>query len=150
MRRATEIRIGIGSCGVASGAEPVRQALERAGAHGILKAVGCHGLCHHEPMVQVIEPDGRAIFYGNVTPEMAPEIVRRHVRRRWFAHRNDALQPFAPNYLRGQTRIVLENCGEIDPLNIDDYLARDGYRALERLPRHPHRLLPASQGPQPG
>ena len=35
-----------------------------------------------------------------------------------------------PGYLGKQKRIVLENCGEIDPLNIDDYLARDGYRAL--------------------
>ena len=34
-------------------------------------------------------------------------------------------------YLGKQKRIVLENCGEIDPLNIDDYLARDGYQALE-------------------
>ena len=123
-RGPVEIRIGLGSCGVASGAEPVRDALvraaRRAGANGIVKAVGCNGMCHREPLVEVVGPDGRVVTYGNVTPEMAPRIVRRAV---------PPAQP-EPEYSARQKRIVLENCGIIDPLNIDDYLARDGYRAL--------------------
>jgi NADH-quinone oxidoreductase subunit F len=129
MRRApVEIRIGLGSCGVASGAEPVRDALVRAaakaGAKAVIKAVGCNGMCHREPLVEVVGPDGKVALYGNVTPEMAQRIVRRQVRQ--------AVPPAqqAPEYFSRQKRIVLENCGIIDPLNIDDYIARDGYRAL--------------------
>src|SRR5271157_2322694 len=116
-RRPVEIRIGMGSCGIASGAEPVRDALVRAGA--TVKAVGCNGMCYREPLVEVVEADGRVVTYGNVTAEMAGGIVRG---QDWQA------EPPAPP--KHQHRIVLENCGIIDPLNIDDYLARDGYRAL--------------------
>jgi NADH-quinone oxidoreductase subunit F len=136
---AVEIRIGLGSCGVASGGEPVRDALEQAareaGANGVVKTVGCNGMCHREPLVEVVEADGQVALYGNVTAEAAPRIVRRHIRpgsvstwvRRW---RDQAPAPQDQGYLARQKRIVLENCGQIDPLNIDDYLARDGYRAL--------------------
>lgn len=116
---AVEIRVGLGSCGIASGAEAVRDVLEK---YGPVKAVGCNGMCYREPLVQVVEADGRVTLYSNVTVETARSIVRRHKRA-------TAAPP--PN----QNRIVLENCGEIDPLSIDDYLARDGYRALETCRR---------------
>jgi len=144
-RGAVEIRVGLGSCGMASGAEPVRDALERAakqaGANGIVKTVGCNGMCHREPLVEVVEADGAVALYGNVTAETARQIARRHIRPNRLATRvrwkidelrnSHAAYP-APQdaYLAKQRRIVLENCGSIDPLNIDDYLARDGYRAL--------------------
>jgi len=158
-RGATEIRVGLGSCGVASGAKPVMAALleqaGRAGANGIVKAVGCNGMCHREPIVEVVEAGGRATLYGNVTPEAARQIARKHIRpsrlatrTRWRAealaahlgHNGgrprvkdfelDRAAGAAARYLGPQRRIVLENCGEIDPLNIDDYLLRGGYQAL--------------------
>ena len=146
-RAAAEIRIGLGSCGVASGGEPVRRALEqaaeRAGAAGIVKAVGCNGMCHCEPMVEVVEPSGAITRYGRVTPETAERIARTHIWPRrlttWVRWGVEGLRQ-APDlplngaasaYLQKQKRIVLENCGEIDPLNLDDYLARGGYRALQ-------------------
>jgi NADH-quinone oxidoreductase subunit F len=119
-RRAVEIRVGLGSCGVASGAEKVRDALEREGV--VVKAVGCNGMCYREPIVEVVEPGGKRTLYGNVDAQTAKRIARRH----------PPAPLHAPEFLEKQHRIVLENCGEIDPLNIDDYLARDGYRALER------------------
>jgi NADH-quinone oxidoreductase subunit F len=130
----TEIRIGLGSCGVASGAEPVRAALEQAatklGARGAVKAVGCNGMCYREPMVEVAGPNGRIALYGNVTPETAPSIVRKHLRPGWSLTRRRYPAADALPEAGKQKRIVLENCGEIDPLRIDDYLARDGYCAL--------------------
>jgi NADH-quinone oxidoreductase subunit F len=124
--KATEIRIGLSSCGVASGAERVRDVLmheaRRAGAAGIIKSVGCNGLCYAEPIVQVVADT--VTLYGNVTEDTARAIVRKHVRGR----RDSTLRPSAP--APQQTRIVLENCGEIDPGVIDDYLAHAGYRAL--------------------
>jgi NADH-quinone oxidoreductase subunit F len=118
-RRPVEIRIGLGSCGIASGGEAVRNALVRAGA--TVKTVGCNGMCYREPLVEVVEADGRVATYGNVTPEMARGIVRRH---------EGQAEPPAPP----KQRIVLENCGIVDPLNIDDYLGRNGYRALTMSP----------------
>jgi NADH-quinone oxidoreductase subunit F len=148
-RGAVEIRVGLGSCGVASGAEPVRDALERAakeaGANGVVKTVGCNGMCHREPLVTVVSPGGAVALYSNVTAVTAQKIVRRHIRPnrvatrvRWKVDELKGLQagyPLGPptpqdGYLAKQKRIVLENCGNIDPLNLDDYLARDGYRAL--------------------
>jgi NADH-quinone oxidoreductase subunit F len=120
-RGAVEIRIGMGSCGIASGAEAVRDVLQRVVK---VKTVGCNGMCYREPLVQVVEAGGRVTFYSNVTVESARDIVRRHFQCRaaWEAAAGGAPAP--------QKRIVLENCGTVDPLNIDDYLARDGYRAL--------------------
>jgi NADH-quinone oxidoreductase subunit F len=147
LKAPAEIRIGLGSCGIASGGEPVLAVIEKeaksAGASGFVKKVGCNGMCPREPLVEVVEPDGRISQYGNVTPEAALEIVRRHIRPsgivtklRWIA--GGRKQEFEPPvarqespYLAKQRRIVLENCGEIDPLKLDDYLARDGYKALE-------------------
>ena len=58
-----EFRIGLGSCGVASGAEPVRDALQqavrKAGARAVVKSVGCNGMCYREPLVEVVTADGR-------------------------------------------------------------------------------------------
>jgi NADH-quinone oxidoreductase subunit F len=143
---SVEIRVGLSSCGVASGAERVREALEAearlAGAPGVVKAVGCNGMCHREPIVQVMQADRTQVLYGNVTPEAARRIVRRHIRRR--RENLDQLRFDGAPYLGRQTRIVLENCGEIDPLRIDDYLARDGYRALEQCAGlHPDEVIAA-------
>ncbi len=160
-RRAVEIRIGLSSCGIASGGEPVlaalKEAAQEAGAKGIVKTVGCNGMCSREPLVEVLDADGRITMYENVSVTDARRIVQSHIRPlrpvtavRWAAERligsvrgngcRDTIQQRRVDpahgadatYLPRQTRIVLENCGEIDPRSIDDYLARDGYRALER------------------
>jgi NADH-quinone oxidoreductase subunit F len=142
VRPPVEVRVGLGSCGVANGARPVWEALRaaarRAGAEQAVKAVGCGGMCHREPLVEVVGGDGLHVVYTHVTPERAADIVRRHLRPRgwlrWVAARlvarpMDAAPPAPCSH--AQTRIVLENCGEIDPRSLDDYRARDGYRAFE-------------------
>jgi NADH-quinone oxidoreductase subunit F len=140
---AIEIRVGLSSCGVASGGVKVRDALkaavEQAGGGAEVKTVGCNGMCHCEPIVQVIDAKGQVTHYGHVTPDAAIRIVERHiaagslresVRRllRSTARQQQEPQTFEPG--AQATRIVLENCGVIDPLRIDDYLARGGYSAL--------------------
>jgi NADH-quinone oxidoreductase subunit F len=147
-RGAVEIRIGLGSCGVASGGEPVRDALEKAareaGATGVVKTVGCNGMCHREPMVEVVEAGGRTTLYGNVTPQAARAIARRHFRFWSWPAEKDEPRRFAfdrSGYLGKQQRIVLENCGEIEPLDLDAYLARDGYRALAECRAQPPEAI---------
>ncbi len=161
-----EIHVGLGSCGIAGGALAVRDALEAEvaalGGGGVIKAVGCNGSCHAEPIVEVVA-DHERVTYERVTPAVVRRIVRAHVRPRgitrtvreglrdvraritddnaWtpLAVRDVAATPFA----RKQVRIVLENCGEIDPLSLDDYRQRDGMRALERCLKElkPHEVI---------
>ncbi len=153
-RDPIEIRIGLGSCGLASGAGAVKAALEDAvasqGGGAVVKAVGCGGFCHHEPLVEVVSA-GQRHLYGKVEPDDVRRIVREHVRprglgrvvreglrdirsrladdRAWAPVAARAVDP-AP-YARRQVRIVLENCGKVDPLSLADYRAQDGMRGVE-------------------
>ena len=144
MSAAVEFRVGLASCGVANGARPVHQAVERAvreAGRGAAKAVGCGGMCHREPLVEVVE-DGRSVLYTHVTPEAVPAIVRRHLRPRrlttrvrWLADslRDDGASRDAGSVAAGTgtaPRVVLENCGRLDPSSLDDALALGAYEAL--------------------
>jgi NADH-quinone oxidoreductase subunit F len=144
-----EFRVGLGSCGIANGARPVHEAVQavvREAGHGAVKAVGCGGMCHREPLVEVVDGNGLHVVYTHVTPQQVPQIVRRYLRprrlltrARWYADDlmsrrtgDDDPRPTRTPLAAAQSppRIVLENCGVIDPMSLDDYVARDGYRAL--------------------
>ena len=102
----------------------------------MLVETGCHGMCEMGPVV-VVYPEGA--FYCRVTPEDVPEIVEEHlykgriVQRLLYTVPEDMEKvPYykdIPFYSK-QHRIVLSNCGYIDPENIEEYIARDGYMAL--------------------
>jgi len=151
--RETEFRVGLASCGVANGARAVHEAVEatlREAGRGRLKAVGCGGMCHREPLLEVVGADGGLASYTHVTAAAVPAIVRRHLRpRRWWTRARwlatewssrDPEPTVSDDCAPGSTpRIVLENCGVVQPKSIDDYLAREGYKAfascLERRTR---------------
>jgi NADH-quinone oxidoreductase subunit F len=121
---------------MAAGASQVNDYLRDALAeHNIpLKSVGCIGMCHAEPLVEIIGGDGESYMYGKVTPERAKTIVTEHVLggkpvEDWLVM---GCQATAGDYVKRQTRIVLRNCGHIDPENIDDYIAVGGYDALAK------------------
>ncbi len=99
---------------------------------------GCFGLCSKGPIV-VVYPDGA--FYTHVKPDDVEEIVAEHlvggkpVERLLHAEKDSDGQMKSINdtdFYRSQHRIVLRNCGVIDPENIDEYLAKDGYKAYEK------------------
>ena len=162
-QQPVEIRIGLGSCGIASGAQEVRQALQESvtslGGAATVKPVGCNGLCHSEPLMEVVE-NGRRALYGKVKPGDVRKIVRRHLKPRGFARQvregignlrarlleDSAWAPLpepavdAAVSSKKQARIVLENCGEIDPVSLEDYRRRRGLQALEECLR---QLSPA-------
>ena len=104
-----------------------------------LVSTGCHGLCSVGPIV-VVYPD--AVFYAKVEPKDADEIVREHlmnnrpVKRLVYdeaLHGKTALSLNDTPFYRHQMRIALKNCGIIDPENIDEYIAADGYQALGKV-----------------
>jgi NADH-quinone oxidoreductase subunit F len=148
-----EFRVGLGSCGIANGARPVHEAMVatvREAGRGVVKAVGCGGMCYREPLVEVVDGNGLRAVYTHMTPERVAGIVRGHLRpkrlvtrARWWIAGLRAREPShavageVAAVSEGQEqatpappRIVLENCGIVDPLSLDDYLAHDGYRAL--------------------
>ena len=99
---------------------------------------GCFGLCAKGPIV-IIRPED--VFYAAVKPEDCEEIINTHILGgnlverllckdidSTLVHKLDEL-----NFYKKQKRIALKNCGVIDPENIDEYIAFDGYKALEKV-----------------
>ena len=77
------IRVGTAMCGHAAGAnevvEALRAELDKRGFEVRMSEVGCLGICYAGPLVDILKPGGPRLFFGNVTPEDAPEIVRSFV-----------------------------------------------------------------------
>jgi NADH-quinone oxidoreductase subunit F len=135
---AKRVIVGMGSCGIAAGAYDVEAAFQEAiaGLDGVsveLGRTGCMGLCYREVMVEVRDGD-QTWVYGDVTAPRVADIVEKHILRAepvtdWLVLGDD-VESAESELLGRQTRIVLRNCGQIDPESIDDYLATDGYAAL--------------------
>jgi NADH-quinone oxidoreductase subunit F len=136
----TTILVGLGTCGIAAGAEKTYDAFaaRAAGAAPFrLEKTGCIGMCYREPLVEVRTDDGARFAYGNVTPEKVERVLDEHlgqgkVIEEWLVWGDDG-RGAERAYLANQTRIVLRNCGTINPESIDDYLAAGGYEALRRV-----------------
>ena len=129
-------------CESAKGDEIYRGLLKAAETHGVKGEVqvvktGCFGFCEKGPIVKVLPQDS---FYVEVKPEDADEIIReqvvkgREVSR--LLYKKDKAKDSAKvediEFYQKQFRIVLRNCGVINPENIEEYIARDGYIALEK------------------
>ena len=83
-RGVVQVRVGMGSCGIAAGASEVFCAFEdEIEAHQlrsvVLSATGCMGLCHHEPIVEVTVGDKPKVSYGRVTPSVVKRILEGHI-----------------------------------------------------------------------
>ncbi|MCJ7819713.1 MAG: NAD(P)H-dependent oxidoreductase subunit E, partial [Bacteroidales bacterium] len=118
--------------------ENLKKELEEKGLQNEVQVImtGCFGFCEKGPIVKVV-PDNT--FYTQVRPEDAPVIVAEHVIKGRRVHRLLYVDPTDRKHIsdskhmgfyRKQIRIALRNCGFINPENIDEYIARDGYSAL--------------------
>ena len=118
---------------------------EEIKAQGLEKEVnvirtGCFGLCALGP-IMVVYPEGA--FYSRVTPEDVPEIVSEHLLKGRIVKRllyqetvvddNTTKSLNETTFYAKQMRIALRNCGVINPENIDEYIAQDGYAALGKV-----------------
>ncbi|MBI4283092.1 MAG: NADH-quinone oxidoreductase subunit NuoF [Chloroflexi bacterium] len=139
------ILVGAVTCGQAAGAnavlDTIHQELSRLGIDAIVTEVGCIGLCYAEPLVDIIKPNRPRICYGSVTPEIVTQLITDYIV-------NDNPRPdlalgtigegsidgipklFELPVLKPQMRISLRNCGHIDPTDIKQYIANDGYTGL--------------------
>ncbi len=151
------VRVSTGLLGMAAGARDtlgaLRHDLAQAGIDATVSEVGSTGLCYAEPLVDVYVPAAPRVLYANVGPEHVPEIVERHIKNgqpvvELALATVDSDHPGLPRredlpMMRLQQRIALRNAGEIDPADIDQYIARGGFAGLERAVSEldPERVL---------
>ena len=128
--------VGQGSCGIASGAKKTAAEFEKQIAEkklGItVGTTGCVGTCYLEPIVDIYDDDGKMTRYVKVQPENVAEIVEKHLLGHQVAE-DLAISEEDKEFIAKQKRVVLRNCGIINPENIDDYIAADGYKAIEKV-----------------
>lgn len=134
---AVRVRVVVhmGTCGIAAGAKKVLSAFRSEVETGALPDVqivttGCAGLCSAEPMATVEVRGSPPVRYVQLAAEQAAEIFHEHVLGGRVVTKL-VLDPEIPFFTR-QTRVVLRNTGTIDPEKFEDYIARDGYAALEK------------------
>nr|WP_319472754.1 NADH-quinone oxidoreductase subunit NuoF [uncultured Sphaerochaeta sp.] len=116
--------------------------LEECKAQGVADEVqivktGCFGFCEQGPIVKILPEDS---FYVKVEPEDAKELISEHIIKgrevsrllydKEASRKNAKVEDI--KFYQKQFRIVLRNCGFIDPENIDEYIAREGYQGLEK------------------
>ena len=136
----TKVIVGLGSCGIAAGANKVYnkiKALQEAEKLDFeLAKTSCIGMCFREPLVEVIDENG-SMIYGDVDEDKAIEIIQQHVIGlnpiKDYVVKTDLFTTPDSVYFDGQIKIALRNCGYIDPENIQEYEDRGGYSALKLI-----------------
>ena len=128
--------VGQGSCGVATGARKTAAELEKQiAAKGLdipVSVTGCVGTCYLEPIVDVYDDNEELTRYVKVQPDKVEKIVEEHLAGGKPVE-EDAISEEDKQFILKQQRVVLRNCGVINPENIDDYIAVDGYKAIEKV-----------------
>ena len=131
-----KIVVGQGSCGIATGAKKTAAEFEKQlKANNLdteLTITGCVGTCYLEPIVDVYEDNGWMTRYVKVQPDKVEKIVEEHIKGGKPVEEY-AISDEDEGFVERQQRVVLRNCGVINPENIDEYLAVDGYKALEKV-----------------
>ncbi len=171
---SAQIHIGLGSCCMAKGSDRLFHALQhtaaKTGAKVSVKRVGCVGMCHRTPMIEVVRPGKPSAFYAGLGEAEAQNLLLRHFRpkglvrnlSRLWTRSLDALlldettdpiavaeldikAPAVGAFLGRQVHIATEQFGQIDPLDLDEYIAHGGFSALARcLPSESDGTPPAS------
>lgn len=156
-----EIRVGLGSCCVASGSEEVREAVanvvDSSGMNVKLKHVGCVGMCHQVPLLEVVPVDKEPTLYAKVKPEDVRQIVESHFHSAGLLQRLktsftnsvenlrsdaawngverykiDIREKHVSSFLGKQVPIATEHRGVINPTDLDEYLSNSGFKALKK------------------
>ncbi|GMU85117.1 MAG: NADH dehydrogenase [Ignavibacteriales bacterium] len=143
------IFIGMGTCGLASGAAKVKEAIEAELLKNEIKAnivsVGCIGFCAKEVIVDIKLPGGPRVSYCEITPKLVPALIKRTILEKKIyqekllgAHtreNNEIVFLGDHPFFRLQKKVVLQNCGIINPDSIDEYIAAGGFKALDKALR---------------
>jgi NADH-quinone oxidoreductase subunit F len=156
-----EVRIGLGSCCMASGSQAVKSALEEAledsGIRVQVKQVGCVGICNQVPILEVHKEGENPAIYAKIKPEEVREVIKHHFRpdkvtdktrtgifnffdnlvnkeipRSLTYYNPEEKDTPVSQFLSSQISIATEFRGELKPADIDEYRAHGGFQALKR------------------
>ncbi|NOR33184.1 MAG: 4Fe-4S dicluster domain-containing protein [Bacteroidales bacterium] len=157
-----EIRIGLGSCCVASGSDEIRDAvkdtIDRNGLNVKLKHVGCVGMCHQVPLVEIVPTEGETTLYSKVKAADVEQIVEAHFQpdgffkkissrllraadnirddSRWMGvdrYSLDVREKHVSSFLGKQVPMATEFRGVINPIDVEEYKQRNGFRGMARV-----------------
>jgi NADH-quinone oxidoreductase subunit F len=132
--KKTQVKVHLGTCGISSGAKKVLEAFQRE-VEGrqlsdvVVSKAACIGLCDREPTVTIIHPSTGKTIYYDLSEDKVPQVIEQHlingrVVSEWKLNTDDPL-------LKLQEIRVMHN-QDLDPMSIEEYIARDGYRALAK------------------
>jgi len=167
-----EIRIGLGSCCQASGSDEIRDAvtetIERNGLNVKLKHVGCVGMCHQVPLVEIVPAVGEPTLYSKVKAADVDQIIQEHFQPSGFLRRFskkllnaadtirddgrwvgidryalDVREKHVSLFLDKQIPMATEFRGIINPLDVAEYRSRNGFKGLVRVLKEmkPHEVI---------
>ncbi len=136
----TTVTVGLGSCGIAAGAnktfEKIKAMKESDKLDFVLKKTSCVGMCYREPLVEITDETG-TYLYGEVDANRAVEVIEKHINQhdpiRDYIVYTDLFDAPENNFLDSQVKIVLRNCGYMDPESIAEYEQRSGYEAIKKI-----------------
>jgi NADH-quinone oxidoreductase subunit F len=140
MNKNCIVKVGMGSCGIAAGAQKVYDKLLELQKQNpnrfLLEKTNCIGMCYCEPLVQ-IDTDNSSVIYGRVSEEKIKKIYHEHIInlqtvKEDVVYSTDFEAP-ENNFLNKQTKWALRNCGIINPESIEDYEKRGGYSAILKV-----------------
>ncbi len=149
------IMVGAATCGRAAGAlevlQAIRKEIKKQNLDCAVVEVGCMGHCYAEPIMVIGKPGYPLISYGYVNPVIAERLVREFILGNdpcldfilGALEENDLVPSFS-DFPRAEyeKKVILKNCGQIDPEQIDDYIANGGYSALMKsLQMQPDEII---------
>jgi len=136
----TTVTVGLGSCGIAAGAhktfEKIKALKEKENLAFELHKTSCIGMCYREPLVEIRDETG-TYLYGDVSEDRAVEVIEKHINQndpiRDYIVYTDLFDADENDFIESQVKIVLRNCGYMDPESISDYEERHGYTAMKKI-----------------
>jgi NADH:ubiquinone oxidoreductase subunit F (NADH-binding)/(2Fe-2S) ferredoxin len=161
-----KILVGSASCGVAVGAREVeaaaRRAVEELGLDAVVCRTGCIGFCAQEPLLDLVPPGGPRVSYAKMTPEKTRALLAAYAKGNlmpeWALGRftseeivsTGATHAYPPgpaelakvpewsnlDFYRRQKKVILRNCGAIDPMALEETIARGTYRGALKVLGH--------------
>ncbi|MCK4663345.1 MAG: NADH-quinone oxidoreductase subunit NuoF [Bacteroidales bacterium] len=136
----TKVIVGLGSCGIAAGANKVYDKIKAIkdtdNLDFELKKTSCIGMCYREPLVEIIDESGSCL-YGNIDENKAIDIIEQHIVNNNPAKelivKTELFETADDSFFKGQVKIALRNCGLINPEYIEEYEEKNGYQALKKI-----------------
>ncbi len=135
-----KVIVGLGSCGIAAGASKVYDKLQAIKAADNLdfelKKTSCIGMCYREPLVEIVDENAR-VLYGEITADNVIDLVQSHIINHLpLEEKIVKAKDFVSgeeDFYENQVKIALRNCGIIEPEDINEYIAKNGYEAVKRI-----------------